>query len=60
MKMTAGTGLTKLGAPEGVMNEHGFVFAPFRAALAPCLVLKTCNVGGIEQKQMLPVFHFQM
>lgn len=32
MKMTAGTGLTKLGAPEGVMNEHGFVFAPFRAA----------------------------
>lgn len=27
--------------------------------LGSCLVLKTCT-GGIEQKQMFPVFHFQM
>ena len=32
MKMTTGTRLTKLGAPEVIVFDHGFVFAPFHAA----------------------------
>ena len=43
MKMTTGTGLTKLGAPEGVMYDHGFVFAPFHAA---CLLLGAQDIYG--------------